>query len=549
MNGARAAIRVGATAMLIAVLGWAGFRFVSKGVSSGAGYPVWALFRDATGLVEKSRVQIAGLVVGDIAGRSLQGNQARVAVRIKPDVKLWSNAVIYKRSASLLGEYYLEIDPGTPSSPDPLTGEARPNYPLEGCVDRTHDPDCNQVRNVVEAITTSDIMAQMNETLPVLRDILHDVHKLTQGPLQDLTREVQQGVRANSLAAEQLLRHLDLIARDLRSVTNPQGQVYDDLRQTMENVRIVSESIRDLVGSGRGDDGTAGGKIKQNLDQVTMALDKINRSLDSVSHITDRVDQGQGTIGRLINDDTIARNAEDISEDTAGFVRSITRLQTLVGMRGEYNILGNDFKTYVSLKLQPRPDKYYLLELVDDPRGSISYQHTLQSTTVGNGAPNAADTLNVDTYTRSHAFRFTFQFAKRLAWRGIGLTGRLGIKESTGGGGFDFDVFKQRFQISTDLFGFGQSKYPRLKFTGGIEVFKHFWVLGGVDDVINAHTDTFGPTYNGVPLVTCGPATPSSWCKGGRDYFVGAQLTFNDEDLRALLAIGGSAVAGAATKR
>ena len=46
---------------------------------------------------------------------------------------------------------------------------------------------------------------QVNETLPVLRAILQDVRKLTQGPLQDIAKSVQNGVDKNSAAAEQLL--------------------------------------------------------------------------------------------------------------------------------------------------------------------------------------------------------------------------------------------------------------------------------------------------------------------------------------------------------
>ena len=40
-----------------------------------------------------------------------------------PETQLWSNATVFKKSASLLGEFYLEIDPGTPESPDPMTGQ------------------------------------------------------------------------------------------------------------------------------------------------------------------------------------------------------------------------------------------------------------------------------------------------------------------------------------------------------------------------------------------------------------------------------------------
>ena len=51
--------------------------------------------------------------------------------------------------------------------------------------------------------------------------------------------------------------------------------------------------------------------------------------------------------------------------------------------------------------------------------------------------------------------------------------------------------------------------------------------MGGVDDVFNNR----GPGAGGFT---------------GRDYFFGIQLTFNDDDLRGLLAIGGAALISAA---
>jgi hypothetical protein len=56
---------------------------------------------------------------------------------------------------------------------------------------------------------------------------------------------------------------------------------------------------------------------------------------------------------------------------------------------------------------------------------------------------------------------------------------------------------------------------------------RNLYVLAGVDDIINDRP-------------------PGALGSIGRDYYVGAQLMFNDEDLKALLAIGGSALGGAA---
>ena len=60
-----------------------------------------------------------------------------------------------------------------------------------------------------------------------------------------------------------------------------------------------------------------------------------------------------------------------------------------------------------------------------------------------------------------------------------------------------------------------------------LEFYKHIWIVGGVDDVFNGRG-------------------PGAGVSTGRDYFFGAQLTFNDDDIRALLTIGGAALLGSA---
>jgi phospholipid/cholesterol/gamma-HCH transport system substrate-binding protein len=518
MKDTSAAIKVGITALAIALLGFFTFKFVSKGIRGGGGYGVWALFHDATGLVDKSRVQIAGLHVGEIVDRRLQNGLARIDIHMKPEIELWSNATIFKKSSSLLGEYYLEIDPGTPQAPDPMNPSA--------VINNRRLKDGDQIVNVVEAVTTTDILVQVQETLPVLRAILTDVQKITQGPLQEIARSVQQGVDRNSAAAEQLLKHVDQIALDVRSITG--GPSQEDIKKSISNVRDITESVKSLVGTGQGQVTTTGDKIRQNLDKIGIAVDNLNRTLDNIAQVSEKVRGGEGTVGRLLNDDTIANNVEQITEDAGGFIRSLTRLQTLVGLRSEYNILANTLKTYVAIQLQSRPDKYYLIELIDDPRGLRTTQRTFTTT----DDPSKPQTVNTETVTVSDKFRFSFQLAKRLFLLNgrMAITGRFGIKESTGGIGVDVEVplslasnWMKTLEIKTDLFDFRTNPYPRLKVLAALEFYKHIWVVGGIDDVLNGRE-------------------PGTGGFTGRDYFFGIQLTFNDEDLRALLTVGGAAL-------
>jgi phospholipid/cholesterol/gamma-HCH transport system substrate-binding protein len=535
VKGLSAGVKVGITALVIAAIAYLSFKFVGKGIKGEEGYEVWALFHDATGLVDKSRVQVAGLTIGEIKDRRLQGTYARVDIKIKPDAVLWSNAAIFKKSASLLGEFYLEIDPGTPESIDPVTRKPVANYQLKDCYDVTHKENCNQITSVIEAVTTTDVLTQVTETLPVLRDILKDIQRLTQGPLQDIAREVQGGIAKNAEAAERLLNHIDQIAVDVKGITG--GKDAEELRESMKNIREITESVKKLLGAGEGQVNTTADKLKQQLDTLAITLDKVNHSLDNVSDVTDKVAKGEGTVGRLLTDPTIADNVTDITDDASSFIKSITRLQTIVGIREEYAVLNNDFKTYISLRLMPRPDKYYLIELVDDPRGSRTYSHTYQNT---NGA-----VTNTDTWNRSPAFKVSFMFAKRVEFLEgkIGVTGRLGIKESTGGLGLDVDFWGQRLTLTIDVFDFGSNPLPRLKAWFALEFIKHVWLVAGGDDLLNEN----GVNLRPGPMVTCdGNISPTSWCKGGRDVFAGLMLTFNDEDLRALLTVGGSALSGVA---
>src|SRR5262249_5446498 len=122
------------------------------------------------------------------------------------------------------------------------------------------------------------------------------------------------------------------------------------------------------------------------------------------------------------------------------------------------------------------------------------------------------------------------------------LTLRYGIKESTGGIGADFQPpwWGSHLNFSADIFDATFDRYPRVKLTAAYELFHHIYVLGGVDELLNKpHTLQIG---NG----TSDGAVQFSTFRFGRDFFAGAMLKFNDEDLSALLTVGGSALGAAA---
>src|SRR4051812_1435672 len=88
--------------------------FAKKGgMSDREAITVYAYFKDASGLGTKSRVQIAGIAVGEISQIELEGVRAKVFLKIRRNVGLKVDASLTKRSESLLGDYLLDLNPGS----------------------------------------------------------------------------------------------------------------------------------------------------------------------------------------------------------------------------------------------------------------------------------------------------------------------------------------------------------------------------------------------------------------------------------------------------
>ena len=509
MNRA-SAIKVGLFVLVVLGASFWAIKAVYKG--SGLrpkGYKLWGLFRDATGLVDKSRVQVAGLNVGSIVERELSPehpNRAKVTILIADsNLPIYENAVLFKKSASLLGEFYLEIDPGTATR-------------MEGgrIVENRRLTDGEPIPTVVEPATFADLQRQISDLMPTIQSILKDVKELTSGPIKEIAANVNRSILENSEALKKLLVDADKVAVDIGGVTE---RTREDLVATLKNIHDISDGLKSLIGS----KAPTKDKAANAMEKIESASERLDHALAQVDEMVTRTNEGHGTIGRLTKDEKIADNVEGITEDVGGFIRSLTRLQTIVGLRSEYNVLASTFKTYVSIQIQPRLDKYYLVEFINDPRGVRHEEIEVSQTT----DPTKPQSVSTQTIRVTDQFRFSFQFAKRALPY---TTFRFGVKESTGGVGTDLDLnlLGRPLTLSIDLFDFRSNVYPRLKVLAALEFFRGLYFIGGIDDLINSR------------------ATVGSG--GGRDYFIGAQLRFNDEDLRGLLLFGGGMVAGSAAK-
>jgi phospholipid/cholesterol/gamma-HCH transport system substrate-binding protein len=483
------AAKVGGMTLLLLLAGVVLYRFIARDTGTGNGYRVHAYLPDVTGIAPKSRVMTAGIQVGYIDRLSLERGMARVDIRMRPEFPLYVDAAVGRRATSLIGESIIVLAPGT---------EGRPRIPDEG-----------EVTHYIDEPTIQSLESQIADILTDVKGVTQSL-KATVGSdrgqeqiaqilknIAEVTEQLNETVKENRAGVRQVINNVNAITGDSR----PQ------LAEILANIKAVTEDVRKMTAAAPPVPGGKPGDLRSTVERVNRASASLESTLAHADSVAARLDKGEGTLGRLSKDETLINEVESTVEDVGELVGGIGRIQTVVGLRTDYNFLANTIKTYVEIRLQPAEDKYYSIELVNDPRGKTGIQQIDVDTTNPNFPPHYREIIT----TTTNSFRFSFQFAKRIGW----FTGRFGIKESTGGIGLDMHLLNDRFELRQDLFGFGEELSPRWRVALAYEFIRKLWLLGGVDDILNSDR---------------------------RDYFIGLQLRFTDQDLKSILPFAGGAL-------
>jgi phospholipid/cholesterol/gamma-HCH transport system substrate-binding protein len=518
--------------MLIGMVSFvATFGALDRGISLEAAYRVHVTFDDASGLVTQSRVMLSGIPVGEITNIELDPDdpsRARVTLAVVNHVELFegvldaetgkyiNGASATRQQASLLGDYYVSVTPG-------LAGKKL--------------GENDRIQNAVTESGVEAIIGQMEKStsviFPKIEQIMNDVGVVTSSLRQavggeDGTQAIAE-IRTNVIVAS---RDIAAISGGLKSFLDKKVFARgDSIRRIVGNLEMASESFRDTAGrvSGQLDsvlsdashvasdlrtfvdvqvDPEASdrpGTLTHTLTQFDRSIGTLQETLETGRALALRVEQGEGSIGRLLTDTKLIDEAEAVIDDIREFTAIYGQLQVKVDLRSEYQYEAESMKHYVNFGLYPRPDKFYFFQLVADPQGAS--KRSITSTTTTTGDENNADLVVTDeTQSNPEGLSFSAQFGKRWDW----FTLRYGLMESSGGVGVDMDFFNDALSMRFDIFDFSRSEWPRVRALAAWEFVKHVYVAAGVDDGVNsAH----------------------------RDFFFGVGVRFDDDDIKSILPV------------
>lgn len=473
---------------------------------------------------------------------------ARVDFIVNKDWPLPVDTWMRKGSLGLLGANALFLEPGSSmenleegerlvnvasqTEMNALVAQAKGIVGDIKSITRKLDTDIGGITSDIHGITSelNRFVTGDGETMP-----LDELYKLVMTDLRKLSNTVESAVRdANALIRDndqefqKLIANVQHITADIAELTGPGegagpdgGPAEGDLRATMASVRKVADDLSVVTSQLREVLGENEEEVGEGVRSLQTTITELNRTLSSLSEVAGRVERGEGTVGRLLADEKIADKVEAAVAGASDLITDITSLETHIDVGSWYNFYRDGTTTTVGLKLQPRPDKFYLIEVVDD--GGRLERFTERD--------REGNVLRESVREEDNQLRISAMFAKQFF---DFLVLRVGLIETTGGVGANVYLLDNRVELRTDLFDvgaprnflktdpFADSYLPRWRTLLKAQPIPHLYVSAGVDDVLNG----FGPD---------GVQTYSDQLGYGFDYFFGIGLTFKDDDLRSIL--------------
>jgi len=238
------------------------------------GFLLKAKFRSVEGLAKDAQVQIAGIRVGKVKDIQFDAETGKAVVIMQIN-DAYRQAVpegsrLMLKTKGLAGDKYLVIQPGKPNARKLGPGEE---------IDLVFEP--TDPEKVLESV---GIIAQN---------------------LQVVSRELRKEV-----IEEKGIEKLD-------SVLTNSDQVFKELREMLTtNKEKVNRTVDDA---------------EKSFKSLEKTSDKFNKVASDLEGVTNDIKAGKGTLGKLVTDDTLHRDAQGLVREVRGIANNIQNGQGTMG--------------------------------------------------------------------------------------------------------------------------------------------------------------------------------------------------------------------------
>lgn len=292
-------IKVGIAIVIAVAVFFAGLRFFQDLPIFRDSYTMKAQFEDAGGIVSGNPVRMKGVSIGTVQSVVLDQETQLVEVRFRVNegVQIPEGSYAEVTGFSALSGVRLSVVPG-PSSNPPLPPNATLSEPPKG-----------------------DVLERLSDQAPVLATKADSVLTNTNTVVRALGEQVdnpQSDLR-------QLLSTLTRTARNLQTMTEGEDAA---LRATVRNLEAISADLERFTGTDTdtleaNNMGKTMARLNRSITRLDTTLARLESTTANLSEVSRKMNEGEGTIGRLVNDDGLYMKLDSAATEANGLLRDL----------------------------------------------------------------------------------------------------------------------------------------------------------------------------------------------------------------------------------
>ena len=434
---------------------------------------------DATGLKPKSPVKSLGLEIGYIYDIGLVASGVRIKLCITAPIEIQSETRAYVRSEGFLGDRFLELKPvkyignHVMEEPVPATKAPGSSSSLLWDVIGIHSAFAEESDTSVARPQSSESVAKNGKDIPVAERSADMQQVMSQ--LNGLMKEVKS------------------VTTNLKDSINP-----DEIRGTVRQLNKTLEVAAKVLSPDGGLTVTA-----------QRSLIKLEDAIEQLRDQMTRINQGEGSVGKILNDPVYAEELKKAMKNLNHLLNRASELRLIVTAGLQQLTAFSAARSFFEVTIIPKPDRFYLIGLTNDPRGKISQVTT---TTQVAGTSTTVQSTQVE---KGIGFAFTAMIGKYFNDR---LQGAVGMIHGDGGALVGINLGPKERPESLQLMG-------ELYFRSGTDA-------GTWSAKTDARTYLLYQPFSTIYLSAGMEGFRTQ--NGSTSAFFGGGLRFDDEDIKLL---------------
>ncbi len=514
--------------------------------------PVFINVEDATGLKTKSPIRSLGLQIGYLHSVELTETRVKIGVCITAPVQILAETRAYIRGEGFLGDKFVELKPvkylgdvevgprGQPVVPPTVP----PAEVLPGAATSQSSRDHTQVREPSSAKSKRKAAAKRgaNEPKPTV-----DPRRALEAMPVEIEKEVSpfETGGENGSAIHPLLRDvaLTVASRILDAVSTPAraedvanaqeipvGKNNKDMDKILEQSGKLMEEMTELTKNLK--EGLQPKELRETIQQLnkTLAaasktlspegglnatarrsLEKLEKAFEAMQMQMERINRGEGSVGRLLNDPVYADEMLKAMKGLNKLLGQAATIEIFLRLGAEQLPQYEGGRGFFQLSIYPNPTRYYLLGITIDPRG----RRTVLNTTTTSGG--TATTVNTEQ-TEEGGLLLTGMLGK-IFWKRLDLAAGALHGDGAVSAGLHLGPtgYETMFTVKNDIYVRGQGIGVQNRLIGIVRPF-----------AMNEH---LGSVY------LSGGLESLKKVGGKTNYSFGAGVTFSDNDIKLLFAL------------